>query len=113
MLEWNVWYENVNERKIEPYNVFKHYRFVEDCRKAAKKFAKDESGFSEAVKSSLMYYFWSKCEWEVIITSWPPGKKDAQGRDYDIKIDVYDQVMMNFDKFIDYLWNNRGQLKEG
>jgi len=35
-------------------------------------------------------------------------------KDYEkhpLKIDVYEQVMNNWDVFIDYLWNNRKELK--
>lgn len=46
----------------------------------------------------MKYYFWSKCEWEIIICPWV-GKAD------DIKIDVYDQLMLNWDKFVDYVWS--------
>lgn len=29
------------------------------------------------------------------------------GRADDVKIDAYDQIMMNFDRFVDYCWNER------
>ena len=105
MLEWNVYVGNFNAKKIETHNVFRHARFVEDCRAAAKKFKDDKAAFAEEVRHSLMYYYWSKCEWEVIISHWPPAK----GFD-DSKVDVYSQVMLNWDRFIDYLWENRKEL---
>ena len=107
-LVWNVYYEDFNRRCISTYNIFKHTGFYEDCQKAAKQATKD--GFREAVRRSLMYYFWSKCEWEIILTCWPPKREDRSFEDE--KIDVYDQVMLNFDRFIDYLWSNRGVLNE-
>ena len=105
MLEWNVYVGNFNSKSIETHNVFHHARFVEDCCKAAKKFKDDKAAFAEEVRHSLMYYYWSKCEWEVIISHWPPAK----GFD-DSKVDVYSQVMLNWDRFIDYLWENRKEL---
>ena len=108
MLEWNVYVGNFNAKKIETHNVFHHTGFVEDCRKAAKKFKDDKAAFAEEVRLSLMYYYWTKCEWEVIISHWPPMK--GKGWDYALKIDVYGQVMMNWDRFIDYLWENRKEL---
>ena len=105
MLEWNVYVGNFNAKKIETHNVFRHTRFTEDCRAAAKKFKDDKAAFAEEVRHSLMYYYWSKCEWEVIISHWPP----ANGFD-DSKVDVYSQVMLNWDRFIDYLWENRKEL---
>lgn len=35
-----------------------------------------------------MYYFWSKCEHEIILSPWT-GQVD------DIKIYIYDQIMIN------------------
>lgn len=37
------------------------------------------------------------------MTSWPP---DTTGRFKDKKIDVYDQIQMNWDVFADYVWTN-------
>ena len=52
-----------------------------------------------------MYYYWAKCEWEVIVSDWPTsGKVEA-------KIDVYNQVMLNWDKFADYTWKNRKLIR--
>lgn len=99
-LEWNVIVGNFNSRQIETDNIFNHYKFKEECDKAWKEYKTDFPKFSEAVRRNLMYYFWSKCEWEVIISHWPPSDKRK-----DKKIDVYEQVMMNWDIFIIYLWN--------
>jgi hypothetical protein len=40
-----------------------------------------------------MYYFWSKCEYEVIVSAWPP--RDGSDR----KIDIYTQLKENWDIF--------------
>lgn len=40
-----------------------------------------------------MYYFWAKCEYEVIVSAWPP--KDGSDR----KIDIYTQLKENWDIF--------------
>lgn len=149
MLCWNVYYGDFNSREIKVYNIFEHFSFYKDCVKAKKKFKEDKDGFAEEVRSSLMYYFWSKCEWEIILSNWPDGElsemrttmklRDAikalqpdnimvhtSALDRDVavkvypewfkyheeKIDVYDQVMNNWDIFINYLWENRKELKE-
>lgn len=150
MLCWNVYVSNFNSGEIRLYNVFHHYGFYDDCVKAKKKFKDDREAFAKEVRSSLMYYFWSKCEWEIILNHWPDGEVYEMRRDMtagklcdamrgigieypnarisedrevsvrvylkhnrfkDEKIDVYSQVMANWDIFIDYLWNNRAQLK--
>lgn len=40
-----------------------------------------------------MYYFWAKCEYEVIVSAWPP--KEGSDR----KIDIYTQLKENWDIF--------------
>lgn len=129
-LKWYVYYQNINSREIKTFNVFDHGGFRNDVEKHLKKY-KDKDEFAEKLKSSLMYYFWSKCEWEVVITSWPPHiKPDELNRlnserektvkeynrepyslyvnpDVGKKIDVYDQVKNNWHAFVDYCWNSK------
>lgn len=134
-LVWNVFVEDINARKIEVHNIFDHHRFMEDLVDIKKEVMNDRNAFADKVRSSLMYFYWSKCEWEVVVTSWPPyvDSKEVDrladektnmlidyGRFYREsvnletaeKIDVYDQVMMNWDVFIEYLWNNRYLIKK-
>ena len=96
-MEWYVFYHNFNERKIEKLNIFDHSSFAEDFKKLKKK-ENDIDKFAEELRLDLFYYFCSKCEYELVITPWI-------GEAEDIKVDVYGQVMLNFDKFLDYVWN--------
>lgn len=107
MLEWNVYVHDFNAREIKPFNVFSHYSFLKDCKKAAKKYAKDKAEFSDEVRKHLAYYYWSKCEWEIILSPWTQSKNCM-----DKKIDVYSQVMLNWEQFIDYLWERKAELKK-
>ena len=98
-MTWNVYVENFNMGHIDVYNIFDHYSFDKGVKEAYKKYKNDFEAFSEAVRRELMYYFWSKCEWEIILSDWPPSG------DFDNKkISVYDQVMLNWDAFIAYVW---------
>lgn len=106
-LEWNCYYENINTRKIVPFNIFRHHFFLLGCAKVAREWT-DKSAFAIAIKSELMYYYWSKCEWEILLTSWT-SPEDTKSQ---VKIDVYHQIMLNFNHFIDYLWENRAELKK-
>ena len=124
---WNVYVENRNTKRIEIYNIFEHASFRKDVEEAyATCRTKDE--FVEQLKRSLMYYFWSKCEWEVIITEWPThipieevnrlvAEVEKYCEHYDTyphnigvnlpvaeKIDVYDQVMLNWEVFSNHVW---------
>jgi len=129
---WNVFAEHYNGRSIEVVNVFDHYSFRKDVETAYKKYKDDFDQFSERVRKDLMYYFWSKCEWETV---WVYKKdlvvintlfsrpvdciighiNDQAGReviqklvgseDEQVKLDVYDQVKLCWDEFIHYTWN--------
>lgn len=146
MLTWNVYVEDINRHEIVPYNVFDHGSFYRDVYKLVKAYRKNTkealkpseakkflNEFKNNVRGELMYYFWSKCEWEIVTASWPVDitldeltnlnrqlEKDRMqySRDPKVlyvnprvgeKIDVYDQVMLNFDAFIEYIL---GRLKE-
>ena len=98
-LEWNVVYFNQNKKDFEIYNVLSSY-FVDEIKKRTKKI-EDKNDFAEEVKIMCMGYFWSKFEWEIILKEWTAGDNPKQK-----KIDVYDQLKLNWDRFIDYLWDN-------
>ena len=104
-LVWNVYVEHFNRQKIVPYNIFDHTDFLADIQKEIKRIpeTQDDEEYIESVSSVLrsvmMYYFWSKCEWEIVLTSWPTNIRGF----HDEKVDVYDQVRLNWDSFVDYV----------
>ena len=102
---WNVYRYNINSKKIEAFNIFDHGGFKKDVKEAAAKFDYSFDAFKKAVRSSLMYYFWSKSEYEVVVGPWVGGDKKDE-----MKIDIYDQVVLNWDVFIEYIWDNRKEL---
>ena len=105
MVKWNVYFENFNKRKIEIYNIFDHTGFVKDLQKTLRKSDITPDEITESIKRSLMYYFWSKCEWEIILSDWPPS--DLFNKE---KVSVYDQVMLNFDSFVGYILNHKKEI---
>lgn len=106
MLEWNVYHHNFNKDEIEVYNVFDHWRFQEDLRSLVNE-CKTKEEFGERLNRDLMYYYWSKSEWEVLVYPWCGSRNDKP-----IKIDVYDQVRNNWNVFLDYVWENRDVIKD-
>lgn len=100
-MEWNVFYHNFNSDKIVTYNVFDHGRFREDVDTAFKQ-CKTKEEFAKKVQRALSYWFWAKAEWETVIMPWC-GSKSNKG----LKVDVYQQIMWNWDRFLDYLWERR------
>ena len=106
-MEWYAFIEDFNGRTIEKFNIFNHHAFREDCKKNAKKYKDDKEKFLEEVRRDLMYYFWSKAEYEIILTSM---FESPHHRFKSEKIDVYDQVMMNWPAFAEYIWQNRTKI---
>ena len=133
-LEWNVYRHSVNSKKIEQFNIFEHGRFLEDVKKDLKKCETKEE-FADKLRGNLAYYYWGKCEWEVVISSFPVRikkeelerlndtfKKDSERYghepysmwacpDVDMKVDIYEQVRLNWDIFVDYVWSHKRSKK--
>ena len=106
MLEWNVYYHDWNHRELAVFNVFAHGSFYDECKKNARKNIHDYEAFKDQLRRDLMYYFWSKCEWEIILSAWI--RKDSTKP---IKIDVWDQVNLNWEVFCKYVWDHGAELR--
>lgn len=126
VLEWNVFVEDFNARRIKTYNVLNN-GIVEEIIKRTKNI-NDRESFADEVRSIIMYHYWSKSEWEIIVTDWPTHmdvkdvyrliddiedhEKRYDNKPYLVcprltvseKLDVYEQVRINWARFIDYLW---------
>lgn len=105
-LEWFVWeYPTVwsGNEPYEPktYNIFDHYKFSLDLY-ALKKKKLERKEFEEELGRILRYCFWSKCEYELQLFPWPSSEKDRG-----FKIDVWNQIEANWQRFADYVWDNQ------
>ena len=154
-LVYNVVYER--NGKIEKHNIFNNERLVKDLCELREEYRKayaeliesnyivgpafvDEAAidafnesyketiFKEKLHRTLKYYYWSRAEYEIILTDWPTAvtrdviekameefkEKDVYRTCIDLpvslKVDVYDQIALNFDLFADYVWDNLDQL---
>lgn len=112
----NSWKEKYNKKEKEKI-------------KAAKYNAKRIQLFKEWVIARSKYMFWSRCEWEMLIGSWPYGSKRINDKMKDFmsesrnlddyhdsivldniittdmeKIDVHRQIEMNIDTIVDILY---------
>jgi len=101
---WNVFLEDFNRKEIRTFNVFHNCTFIEQLKKEFRRYAKhkDIEKLKAEIKSWAMYCFWSKCEYEIILTSFPE-KKDFKEK----KVDVYQQLMLNWDSFVEYVLKNK------
>lgn len=103
-MEWYVFYHDSNKQEIIKWNIFNHGFFTKEVNKLLKeKLTKEE--FSEKLRNKLMYYMWSRAEYEVVITPWV-------GQAEDEKVDIYDQVRMNWDRFANYVWSFRKDKRD-
>lgn len=66
--------------------------------------------FEPELRYTLMYYFWAKCECEIVLTDWPTTIKQSSTNTLYLKvankIDMYNQVMNNWHIVLDYVWDN-------
>ena len=100
-IEWYVYYYDVNRKKIDTYNIFEHSSFKKEFSVLLQCDLTKEV-FSDQLKHILQYYFWGKCEWEIVLNH-------DNGTNIGRKIDVYNQVMLNWDKFVDYCWSFKSE----
>ena len=106
-LEWNVYVSDFNRGEIVKHNVFDHWRLMEDLKKIARKYKNSERAkFEDEMAGWLKYYYWSKCEWEIIIDHFPHCDRFK-----DEKVDVWDQIEMNWGIFCDYVWAHIAELR--
>ena len=129
-LEYYVYYYNFNSHSIKKFNIFNHGRFLEDVKKDLRE-CETKKEFAEELYKDLIYYFWSKAEWEVVITPCIPRISISElnrlneerektlkkynrepyslyvNPDIGEKIDIYNQVMLNWNLFVDYVWSHK------
>lgn len=130
-MTWNVFRESINRREIVKYNIFNHSGFANEVDELLKEdVTRDE--FDEKLRMILFYYFGSKAEYEVVITSWVPhidrAELDRLNTEYEEynnkwghypykinvspdvgeKVDIYLQITsLNWDIFVNYVWNHK------
>ena len=80
-LSWNVMlYSN---KRLSTYDVFSNHSFNKAVNDLFNESELDFQYFSASIKSLAMWQFWSRTEYEFIISNWPPFDGDPK-----IKIDV-------------------------
>lgn len=71
MIKLLVKYYNCNANKIEDYDVLKRREF--EIKKFKKKCA-DKEDFANELRREFMWRFWSKAEWELVVTKTTDGR---------------------------------------
>ena len=162
MLEYFVYNETINGRKIERYNIFTHTHFVKDLTEMFKNIEKEEKRYNKENKLSglithkqanefkkhiesfedkqlrniCQYNFWAKCEYEIVLTTWTPSIEREEllrliNEDKEYiekwgspayrytsnlsaceKIDIFDQLQLNWQLFKHYVFENEKEIKK-
>ena len=99
-LEWFILNYNFNKQRIEDFNIFRNTYFT----KSVEELLKEHLTFEEFViqlDRKLMYYFWSKREYEISV-----GDAFEEDINKYKKIDVYSQVKPNIKILAKYIIDN-------
>lgn len=96
MKKFNVIIYDFNDRKFEPYDIMPYLRksyYDEDEKPST------FEEFKNFILHKSMYQWWSRCEYEIILTDWPNQKKFERW-------DVHEQVKRNIDTITELLIND-------
>lgn len=108
-MKWNVYRYDFNLDEIYIFNIFEHGSFKKEVNKVLRNIDSKEE-FEEKLRMEAMYYFWSKAEHEILI--YPLfGRFRDKGKDAR-KIDIYNQLNLNWNKFVDYVWSFKNKKGE-
>jgi hypothetical protein len=88
------------------WNVFESDYIRQHIAKSLKQ-CKTFKSFIKELDSRLFNEYAGRIQWEITITHYPFNKDNWQQ-----KIDVYDQVKLNFHAFSKYVWSNRKYILE-
>lgn len=95
-LKFYVLLFDFNRKEAKMSNIFDNIIVREDIIKAIKKKVSKEE-LKETLSSVCKYVFWSRCEYEVVVTGFPNNEKSE-------KIDAWFQIEPNLDIITEYLW---------
>ena len=85
-----------NYKRMVPYNVIPYFIYEYEQTKKGK--PKTLSEFKKFIEAKSQYRFWSRCQYEIIISDWPCQIATE-------KWDVHNQIMMNIDLITAILYN--------
>jgi hypothetical protein len=97
-IPFNVIIDDVKAQEFKSYDVMPYFIRCYDTTKKDK-LPKTFDEFKEFVKSNSMYMYWARCQYEVVVHSWPCDHIKQ-------KIDVHWQIMMNIDVVTEILMRN-------
>lgn len=109
MVEYRVITWDFSTDRVEHYDIMPYlYRRLEEKRKKRQIVLKDLTleKLKEFIDAESMYQFWARCEYEVILSSWPPRENGHRH-----KMDVYEQIHMNLDNIAKLMYDDLQKRK--
>lgn len=99
MKKFNVLIWDINANELTTYDVLPYFRNeYKERKKKDRPTTKQE--WEDFVRGRGIYRFFSRCEYEIIISNWP-------SQDKHVKIDVWEQIEQNFDLIVEILMNEK------
>lgn len=108
MNKYKVLIWNITRDSPEWYDVLPHFQDEIDSLVKKKRIRRKDITYdwlTDFVKREAKYQYWSRCEYEIIVTGWPIHKNEE-------KMDVYDQIMANFETVVRLLYENQTKTKK-
>ena len=100
MNQFNVLRWDINGNKVEYYDVLPYFRkCYNSCKKKDRPVTRDQ--WEEFVHDKGTYMFWARCEYEILISQWPPHPSPDKNKH--IKMDVWNQINSNLDVVVNLL----------
>ena len=94
--------ENCGKRDFEPYDILP-YLSNQWSRLSPKGKQEAKADLKKWVDGALMYQYWSRCEYEILLSCWPPSDKEDPK-----KVDIYWQAKPNLDIITRLFSENEG-----
>lgn len=102
VLCWNIMKDEHEFYDVLPYFQREIENLIRKRRIRKKDITRD--WLKDFVMKEAKYQFWSRCEYEIIVSGWPMHNNQE-------KLDVYDQIEANFDTVTNLLYENIHQNK--
>lgn len=94
---FNVILHDFNECKFVPYDVIPYFIRIYNSIKSNRPCSFKEC--KEFILKEAKYEFWGRCEYEIILESWPIDRTKE-------KWDIYKQILLNIDLVTQVFMNN-------
>ena len=120
MKSYFVLLRNFNSNKTVKHDIMPYIlQTYKDCEEEKFWWMFDDPKIAPIAKEDFKYFvervckrmYWSRCEYEWLMISWPPGKIDTLEQcqkiiNFSTKIDAWDQIEMNLDVVTDVFIEN-------